>query len=136
MNGSYIERAQVVGNTFGTFFSIIDGITASFIGVPPFPTPKKMLSRFSSLFIACTALGTVYSMSSTMKRILRPCTPPLAFASSNAIRMPLALLTPCTAVTPDRSAMLPTMISLSLTPRVAARAMAGANRAPAVPAST
>ena len=77
-----------------------------------------MLSRLSSLFIACTAFGTVYSLSSTMKRILRPLMPPLALTSSYAMRMASALLTPCTAVTPDRSAMLPTMISLSLTPRV------------------
>jgi hypothetical protein len=43
------------------------------------------------------------------------------------------LFTPCTAVTPDRSAMQPTTISVSLTPRVAALAMAGVKRAPVVP---
>ena len=66
--------------------------------------------------------------------------PPRALISSIAMRMALALLTPWTAVTPDRSVMVPTMISVSLTPRVgavAARPMTdGANRAPAVPANT
>src|SRR6202012_2954645 len=50
----------------------------------------------------------------------------------------LALFTPCTAVTPDRSAMQPTMISVSDTPRVVVAArptMAGATNAPAAPAS-
>src|ERR1700735_5105200 len=42
--------------------------------------------------------------------------PPLAVASCNARRIASALLTPCTAVTPDRSVMVPTRISLSVTP--------------------
>jgi hypothetical protein len=42
--------------------------------------------------------------------------PPLALASSNAMRIALALLTPWIAVTPDRSVMVPIRISVSVTP--------------------
>ena len=66
LNGSYMDRAQVSGKTFGTFFSNIAGITASLCGVPPLASAKKMLSRLSSLFIACTDFGTRYSLSSTI----------------------------------------------------------------------
>src|SRR5215472_15927476 len=68
LSGSYIDRAQVSGKTLGTPFSSIIGSTASICGVPPLLIDRKMLSRFTSLFIACTALGTRYSMSSQMKR--------------------------------------------------------------------
>src|SRR3954468_9827096 len=43
--------------------------------------------------------------------------PPVSLISSNARRTALELLTPCTAVTPDRSVMVPTRISVSVTPR-------------------
>ena len=63
-----------------------------------------------------------------MYLILRPWTPPLALTSSNAMRMALALLTPCTAVTPDRSVMVPMMISVSLTRRAWRRGAADDRR--------
>src|ERR1700729_4279347 len=117
-----MDRAQVSGNTLGTCFSIIIGRTASICGVPPLLIERKMLSRLTSLFMACTALGTRYSMSSTMKWILRPLMPPFALMSSNAMRIELAALVPCTAVTPDRSVIMPMAISVSDTPRVAVAA--------------
>ena len=72
LNGSYIDRAAVSGNMFGTPFSNCAGMLALFIGVPPSSRAMKILSWLSSLFIACTARGTWYWLSSTMYRILRP----------------------------------------------------------------
>jgi hypothetical protein len=60
------------------------GRTASICGVPPLNSDKKMLSRFTSLFIACTAFGTI---SSTTNRTLRRLMPPFSLTSSNAIRI-------------------------------------------------
>ena len=65
-NGSYIERAADSGSSFGMFFSIAIGKVALFIGVPPSSMVKNTPSLFSSLFIACTARGTWYWLSSTM----------------------------------------------------------------------
>jgi hypothetical protein len=45
LNGRYIERAQVNGNTLGTCFSTIIGRTASICGVPPLLIARKMLSH-------------------------------------------------------------------------------------------
>src|SRR4051812_33009986 len=65
--------------------------------------------------------------------------PPAALHSSNAMRIEAAALAPCTAVTPDRSVIMPMMISVSETPRWAAWARpsrAGEASSPAAPAST
>ena len=48
------------------------GISAIFIGVPMAPTIRKMLSTFSNLLVALTAIGIWYCVSSTMNSILRP----------------------------------------------------------------
>ena len=70
----FVERRVHRPSTGGreharTPFSIIIGNTASICGVPPLNSDRKMLSRFTSLFIACTAFGTMYSMSSAISRI-------------------------------------------------------------------
>src|SRR3954453_5860183 len=65
--------------------------------------------------------------------------PPAALHSSNAMRIEAAALAPCTAVTPDRSVIMPMMISVSETPRCAAWAFprrAGVASSPAAPTST
>src|SRR4051812_12659106 len=65
--------------------------------------------------------------------------PPASLHSSNAMRIEAAAFAPCTAVTPDRSVIIPMMISVSETPRWAACARpskAGAQSKPAAPAST
>src|SRR4051812_8650907 len=64
--------------------------------------------------------------------------PPAALHSSNAMRIEAAALAPCTAVTPDRSVIMPMMISVSETPRWAAWARpikADVASSPAAPAS-
>ena len=77
-------------------------------------------------------------MSSRIQLSLRPWIPPFAFAASNAMRIALALFTPCTAVTPERSVIVPKVICVSVTPRAAAAARpmsAGVTSIAAPPAS-
>jgi hypothetical protein len=93
------------------------GMTAMFMGVPMAPIIRKMSSTLSSLFVAFTALGTVYWLSSTIKSILRPWMPPAALASSKRMRCPLVAGTPQIARLPERSVCDPIVIESAVTPR-------------------
>ena len=116
-SGSYIETAAVRGNRLGTLASNCFGITALLCGVPIDPIIRNMSSTLSNLLLALTASGTWYCVSSTTRRIVRPCIPPSALASSNRMRIPFVSGTPHIASPPDRSVWDPIVMESGPTPR-------------------
>ena len=84
------------------------------------PEPKELtMANTPSLLISfCTARTAIWGwlpLSSTIRRILRPCTP-ATFASSMRICMALRSMGMPAAAGPDKSMWLPSTISVSLTP--------------------
>jgi hypothetical protein len=119
--------------TQGTLASTISGFCAIAAFEQPPPTIMKGWTSWISFFTAPTPLLGRHSSSSLMYTILRPCTPPASFASSNTACTPLSCGISRFDSGPVIAPMPPILISSLVTPTSAAAAPAAhsASNAPA-----